>query len=81
MAIARVRRKPPVEPAAAERAAAYVLEDQVGFLLRCAHQRASEDFNAVMGRFSVTPTQFAALAKRRRQTRRWIEHRDHRRDA
>ena len=41
----------------------YVLEDQVGFLLRCAHQRATEIFNAVMGRFAVTPTQFAALAK------------------
>jgi DNA-binding MarR family transcriptional regulator len=47
----------------AERAGAYVLEEQVGFLLRCAHQRASEDFNGVMGRFGVTPTQFAALAK------------------
>ena len=34
-----------------------------GFLLRCAHQRATEIFNAVMGRFGVTPTQFAALAK------------------
>ena len=63
MAIARVRRKPPRDPHAAERAAAYVLEEQVGFLLRCAHQRASETFNAVMGPFAVTPTQFAALAK------------------
>jgi DNA-binding MarR family transcriptional regulator len=65
MAIAKVRRKP-VEDAgadAAERAAAYALEDQVGFLLRCAHQRASEIFNAVMESFAVTPTQFAALAK------------------
>jgi MarR family transcriptional regulator, lower aerobic nicotinate degradation pathway regulator len=65
MTIAKVRRKP-VEDAgadAAERAAAYALEDQVGFLLRCAHQRASEIFNAVMERFAVTPTQFAALAK------------------
>ena len=61
MASARVRRKP-VEDAA-ERAAAYVLEDQVGFLLRCAHQRASEVFNTVMAPFAVTPTQFAALAK------------------
>jgi MarR family transcriptional regulator, lower aerobic nicotinate degradation pathway regulator len=61
MANTRVRRKPELGEVA--RAAAYVLEDQIGFLLRCAHQRASEDFNAVMGRFSVTPTQFAALAK------------------
>lgn len=43
--------------------AAYVLEEQVGFLLRKAQQRATEHFNAVMGRFSITPTQFAALAK------------------
>ena len=62
MAIA-VRRKPAEDADALTRAAAYVLEDQVGFLLRCAHQRATEVFNAVMGRFAVTPTQFAALAK------------------
>ncbi|WP_349369002.1 MarR family winged helix-turn-helix transcriptional regulator [Salinarimonas sp.] len=37
------------------------LETQVGHLLRRAHQRNTEIFNAVMGRFSVTPTQFAAL--------------------
>ena len=41
----------------------YRLEDQVGFVLRRAHQRASGIFNAVMGEFGVTPTQFAALAK------------------
>jgi DNA-binding MarR family transcriptional regulator len=41
----------------------YALENQIGFRLRKAHQRATEDFNAVMGRFEVTPTQFAALAK------------------
>jgi len=63
MAIARARRKPVGDVDAAARAAAYVLEDQVGFMLRCAHQRGSEIFNAVMGRFAVTPTQFAALAK------------------
>lgn len=50
-------------PQPVEDAAAYVLEDQVGYLLRCAHQRATEIFNAVMGEFGVTPTQFAALAK------------------
>ena len=60
MGIARARRTPVEE---AGRAAAYVLEEQVGFLLRCAHQSATEEFNRVMGRFAVTPTQFAALAK------------------
>jgi MarR family transcriptional regulator, lower aerobic nicotinate degradation pathway regulator len=63
MATAKMRRKPIEASSPAHRAAAYALEDQVGFLLRCAHQRATEEFNAVMGRFSVTPTQFAALAK------------------
>ena len=63
MTNAKTRRKPAADAQAAERAAAYVLEEQVGFLLRNAHQRASEDFNTVMGRFAVTPTQFAALAK------------------
>jgi DNA-binding MarR family transcriptional regulator len=52
------------EPKRAEpRAPRYVLEDQVGFRLRKAHQRASVIFNDVLGRFDVTPTQFAALAK------------------
>jgi DNA-binding MarR family transcriptional regulator len=41
----------------------YVLEDQIGFRLRKAHQRATDVFNAVMDGFDVTPTQFAALAK------------------
>ena len=63
MASVRVRRKPRDDAAAPHRVAPYILEAQVGFLLRCAHQHATEVFNAVMGRFSVTPTQFAALAK------------------
>ncbi len=41
----------------------YELDDQIGFRLRRAHQRASLIFNDVMARFDVTPTQFAALAK------------------
>ena len=60
MNIARARKKPAADPAGRT---PYVLEKQVGFLLRCAHQSATEDFNAVMGGFAVTPTQFAALAK------------------
>lgn len=42
---------------------AYVLEQQIGFVLRCVHQRATEIFNATMNRHGVTPTQFAVLAK------------------
>lgn len=41
----------------------YVLEDQIGFRLRKAHQRATTIFAEVMAEFDVTPTQFAALAK------------------
>ena len=41
----------------------YVLEEQIGFLLRRAHQRASAIFAARIGAHDLTPTQFAALAK------------------
>ena len=44
--------------------APYVVEDQVGHLLRRAHQRATAIFLAELGeRFAVTPTQYAALVK------------------
>jgi MarR family transcriptional regulator, lower aerobic nicotinate degradation pathway regulator len=43
--------------------ASYRLEAQIGYVLRRAHQKATSVFNAVMGEFGVTPTQFAALAK------------------
>lgn len=42
---------------------AYRLEEQVGHLIRRAHQRASAIFDDVMRGFDVTPVQFAALAK------------------
>jgi DNA-binding MarR family transcriptional regulator len=41
----------------------YALEQHVNHLLRKASQRATEIFQYVMGRFEVTPTQFAALIK------------------
>lgn len=41
----------------------YVLEDQIGFLIRRAHQRATSIFDQVMDGFDVTPVQYAALAK------------------
>jgi len=41
----------------------YVLEDQIGHLLRRAHQRASAIFMDMMAAHQLTPTQFAALAK------------------
>ena len=50
-------------PAAPATATGYELDAQIGFLLRKAHQRATETFNQVMAEFDVTPMQFAALAK------------------
>jgi DNA-binding MarR family transcriptional regulator len=63
MSVRAPRRKsvPSVGNAAAVKS--YVLEDQIGFILRRVHQRATEIFNAVMEGFDITPTQFAALAK------------------
>jgi DNA-binding MarR family transcriptional regulator len=55
------KRKPAAPPAAA--ADGYRLEEQVGFLLRKAHQRASAIFQTTIGDPSVTPTQYSALVK------------------
>lgn len=41
----------------------YQVEEQIGHLLRRAHQRASSIFQARIGGSQITPTQFAALAK------------------
>ena len=41
----------------------YRLEEQIGFLLRRAHQRATAIFAARFAGHGLTPTQFAALAK------------------
>ena len=42
---------------------AYVLDDQVGFLLRRAHQRASAIFQAEFAASRLTPMQWAALVQ------------------
>lgn len=41
----------------------YQVEQQIGFILRLVHQRASSIFDAVMGEFGVTPTQFTTMIK------------------
>jgi DNA-binding MarR family transcriptional regulator len=41
----------------------YVLEQHIGHLLRRANQRHVANFEKGMGRFDLTPTQFAALVK------------------
>ena len=41
----------------------YRLDDQVGFLLRKAHQAASEVFQSQVAPYQVTPTQFSTLIR------------------
>lgn len=41
----------------------YALEDQIGYVLRKAHQRATAVFLARFGEPELTPTQWAALVK------------------
>jgi DNA-binding MarR family transcriptional regulator len=59
----RVNRRNASESTSSAAAKAYVLEDQVGFILRRVHQHATDVFNDVMNGFELTATQFAALAK------------------
>ncbi|MEH6403018.1 MAG: MarR family transcriptional regulator [Sneathiella sp.] len=42
---------------------AYQLEEQIGYLLRKAHQRASAIFQSQFSDVQITPTQFATLVK------------------
>lgn len=63
MAVRVSRRKAAVPANNADAAKSYVLEDQVGFILRRVHQHATDVFNDVMDGFELTTTQFAALAK------------------
>ncbi|MEH6475200.1 MAG: MarR family winged helix-turn-helix transcriptional regulator [Sneathiella sp.] len=41
----------------------YRVEDQIGFLLRKAHQRASSIFQSSFSEIQMTPTQFSTLCK------------------
>ncbi len=59
MTTARKRMVAPTKPAQDD----YVLTDQVGHLLRRAHQRHTAIFQDMIGNVQLTPTQFAALVK------------------
>lgn len=53
-----------VEPKAATNAPRpYRIEDQVGYLLRRAHQRASSIFQTTIGDPNITPTQYSSMVK------------------
>ena len=52
------------EPKAAPNAPRpYRIEDQVGYLLRRAHQRASSIFQTTIGDPNITPTQYSSMVK------------------
>lgn len=53
-----------VEPKAAANAPRpYRIEEQVGYLLRRAHQRASSIFQTTIGDPNITPTQYSSMVK------------------
>jgi len=60
MALKKIEDRERTESGPAE---GYLLETQIGFTLRKAHQRATDIFNTVMQGFDITPTQYAALTK------------------
>jgi DNA-binding MarR family transcriptional regulator len=56
--------KKQTEPKAAANAPRpYRIEEQVGYLLRRAHQRASSIFQTTIGDPNITPTQYSSMAK------------------
>jgi DNA-binding MarR family transcriptional regulator len=53
-----------IEPKAAGNAPRpYRIEDQIGYLLRRAHQRASAIFQTAIGDPNITPTQYSSMVK------------------
>src|SRR3954464_13502628 len=59
--VARKQKKPKVAASPAQRP--YRIEDQIGYLLRRAHQRASAIFQTSIGDPNITPTQYSSMVK------------------
>jgi MarR family transcriptional regulator, lower aerobic nicotinate degradation pathway regulator len=59
--VAKKQQEPKVVPNASSRP--YRIEDQIGYLLRRAHQRASAIFQVNIGDPNITPTQYSSMAK------------------
>ena len=59
--VAKKQQEPKVVPSASRRP--YRIEDQVGYLLRRAHQRASAIFQTHIGDPNITPTQYSSMVK------------------
>ncbi len=59
--VAKKQQEPKSAPSPAQRQ--YRIEEQVGYLLRRAHQRASSIFQMNIGDPNITPTQYSSMAK------------------
>ena len=59
--VAKKQQEPKVVPSASTRP--YRIEEQVGYLLRRAHQRASAIFQVNIGDPNITPTQYSSMVK------------------
>ncbi len=57
------RRQQEPKPAAGPSSRSYRIEEQVGYLLRRAHQRASAIFQVTIGDPNITPTQYSSMVK------------------
>lgn len=53
----------PTKPASNPASRPYRIEEQVGYLLRRAHQRASAIFQVSIGDPNITPTQYSSMVK------------------
>ena len=62
-AMRNVARKQSEPKATASTPRPYRIEDQIGYLLRRAHQRASAIFQSGIGDPNITPTQYSSMAK------------------
>jgi len=59
--VAKKQQEPKTAPGPSTRP--YRIEDQVGYLLRRAHQRASAIFQTSIGDPNITPTQYSSMVK------------------
>ena len=57
------RRQPETKSASSPTSRPYRIEEQVGYLLRRAHQRASSIFQVMIGDPNITPTQYSSMVK------------------
>ena len=59
--VAKKQQEPKSAPSPAQRP--YRIEEQIGYLLRRAHQRASAIFQMSIGDPNITPTQYSSMVK------------------